>query len=104
MPDEFQAVGIVIAALAAIGGFVATVFRFMDRMNKPVQAINEAIEAINKTLDRVDTAVQLLNQAVGALNEKNDIVSHRLNEHGRQIDELKIDLATIKERVSGNAS
>lgn len=102
--DEYQAIGIVIAAFVAIGGFVAIVFRFMDRMNKPVQAINKAIEAINKTLDRLDTAVQLLNQAVAALNKENDIVTHRLNEHGRQIDELKIDVATIKERVGSNGS
>ena len=104
MPNEYEIVGLVIAAITAIGGVVAIVFRFIDRINKPVAALNEAIKAITHTLEQVDTAVQLLNQAVTALNEKNGIVSERLAEHGRQIDALKVEMATIKERVSGIGS
>lgn len=89
-----EMVGWIVAAVAAIGAFTAVIFRFIDRINKPIIALNEAINAMR-------ISVQLLNQAVTSLNEKNENIERRLNEHGKQIDKIQIDIATIKERVRG---
>lgn len=89
-----EMVGWIIAAVAAIGAFTAVIFRFIDRINKPIVALNDAINAMR-------ISVQLLNQAVTSLNEKNESIERRLGEHGRQIDKIQIDIATIKERVRG---
>lgn len=90
-----ELVGWIIAAVAAIGAFTAVIFRFIDRINKPIIALNEAVNAMK-------TSVELLNQAVRALKADNEIIARRVSEHGRQIDSLKIDVATIKERVRGD--
>lgn len=89
-----ELVGWIIAAVAAIGAFTAVIFRFIDRINKPIEALKEAVNAMR-------VSVQLLNQAVNALKESNETIERRVAEHGRQIDEMKIDLATIKERIKG---
>lgn len=89
-----EMVGWIIAAVAAIGAFTAVIFRFIDRINKPIEALKEAVNAMR-------LSVQLLNQAVSALKENNESIERRVGEHGRQIDKMQIDIATIKERVKG---
>ena len=91
----YEMAGWIIAAVAAIGAFTAVIFRFIDRINKPIIALNEAINAMR-------ISVQLLNQAVTSLNEKNESIERRLADHGKQIDKIQIDIATIKERVRGD--
>ena len=87
-----EMVGWIIAAVAAIGAFTAVIFRFIDRINKPIEALKEAVNAMR-------LSVQLLNQAVSMLKENNESIERRVGEHGQQIDKMRIDIATIKERV-----
>ena len=89
-----EIVGLIIAAVASIGAFTAVIFRFIDRINKPIEALKEAVNAMR-------ISVQLLNQAVSALKESNETIERRVGEHGRQIDKIQIELATIKERMKG---
>lgn len=89
-----EMVGWIIAAVGAIGAFTAVIFRFIDRINKPIEALKEAVNAMR-------ISVQLLNQAVAALKENNETIERRVTEHGRQIDGIRLEIAAIKEQIKG---
>lgn len=91
----YEIVGWILAAVVSIGAFTAVIFRFIDRINKPIEALKDAVDAMRIT-------VELLNQAVSALKANNETIERRVSEHGKQIDELRTDVATIKERVRGD--
>jgi hypothetical protein len=79
--NEMQILGYVITALITLGSFIAIIMKF-------IQPVNELRIMIQKLNDAIDNFVK-----EGVRRD------HRLDQHGRDIDELKGDVNTLKTKM-----
>ena len=78
---ETEILGYVLLALITISGFIVAI----NKMTKPINDLR--------------IVVQELKDCIKALKETNTTQNARLEEHGKQIDKLKIDLKELKTKV-----
>lgn len=80
--DEAQFLGYLVMAIITLGGFVAVIMKI-------TQPIND-----------LRVVVQELRDCINTLKTDNATQNRRLDEHGRDIDSLKIDVETLKTRMN----
>lgn len=79
--DEMQFVGYLVSAVITLGGFVAVIMKI-------TQPIND-----------LRVVVQELKDCITTLKNDNSTQNRRLDEHGRDIDNLKIQVGTLKTKI-----
>lgn len=79
--DEMQFVGYLVSAVITLGGFVAVIMKI-------TQPIND-----------LRVVVQELKDCITTLKNDNSTQNRRLDEHGRDIDDLKIQVGNLKTKV-----
>lgn len=79
--DEAQFLGYLVMAIITLGGFVAVIMRI-------TQPIND-----------LRIVVQELKDCIKTLKSDNDTQNRRLDEHGKDIDELKVKLGNLQTKV-----
>ena len=79
--DEVQFLGYLVMAIITLGGFVAVITRI-------TQPIND-----------LRVVVQELRDCITTLKNDNAIQNRRLEEHGKDIDELKLKIVNLETRV-----
>jgi chromosome segregation ATPase len=80
--DEAQFLGYLVMAIITLGGFVAVIMKI-------TQPIND-----------LRVVVQELRDCINTLKTDNATQNRRLDEHGRDIDALKLDVETLKTRMN----
>lgn len=79
--DEAQFLGYLVMAIITLGGFVAVIMRI-------TQPIND-----------LRIVVQELKDCIKTLKSDNDTQNRRLDEHGKEIDDLKVRLGNLTTKV-----
>ncbi len=79
--DETQFLGYLVMAIITLGGFVAVIMRI-------TQPIND-----------LRIVVQELKDCIKTLKSDNDIQNRRIDEHGKEIDDLKVKLGNLQTKV-----
>ena len=79
--DEAQFLGMLIPALSVLIGFIAIIIK------------------INQPINDLRVVVQELKDCISSLKTDNAIQNRRLDEHGKEIDQLKLDVQDIKTKV-----
>ena len=80
--DEAQFLGYLVMAIITLGGFVAVIMKI-------TQPIND-----------LRVVVQELKDCINTLKTDNATQNRRLDEHGKDIDDLKIKMGTLETRVN----
>ena len=79
--NELQMVGLLVAAVVTLGGFIAVIVKF-------TQPINDLRVVIQKLNDNIDT-----------LRNDNTQQTKRIDKHGEQIDKLDHRVGTLETRM-----
>ena len=79
--EEAQLIGYAVLAVITLGSFVVVIQRF-------TQPINE-----------LKVVIQELKDCIKDIRKDNDIQNKRLEEHGKQIDDLKVKVGNLETRV-----
>lgn len=79
--DEAQFLGYLVMAIITLGGFVAIIMKI-------TQPIND-----------LRVVVQELRDCINTLKTDNATQNRRLDEHGKEIDEIKIKLTNLQTKV-----
>jgi len=79
--DEAQFLGYLVMAIITLGGFVAVIMKI-------TQPIND-----------LRVVVQELRDCINTLKTDNATQNRRLDEHGRDIDNLKIEVVNLKTKM-----
>lgn len=79
--DEVQFLGYLVLAIITLGGFVAVIMKI-------TQPIND-----------LRVVVQELRDCINTLKNDNATQNKRLDEHGKDIDALKIEVGNLKTKV-----
>ena len=79
--DEVQFLGYLVMAIITLGGFVAVIMKI-------TQPIND-----------LRVVVQELRDCINTLKNDNATQNKRLDEHGKDIDALKVELGNLKTKV-----
>lgn len=80
--DEVQFLGYLVMAIITLGGFVAVIMKI-------TQPIND-----------LRVVVQELRDCITTLKNDNATQNRRLDEHGKAIDDLKIEVGKLTTRVN----
>lgn len=80
--DEAQFLGYLVMAMITLGGFVAVIMKI-------TQPIND-----------LRVVVQELRDCITTLKTDNATQNRRLDEHGKEIDNIKVKLGNLETRVS----
>ena len=79
--DEAQFLGYLVMAIVTLGGFVAVI-------TKITQPIND-----------LRVVVQELRDCINTLKTDNTAQNRRLDEHGKEIDDIKVKLGSLETKV-----
>lgn len=79
--DEVQFLGSLIPALSVLGGFIAVIVK------------------INQPINDLRVIVQELRDCIASLKCDNTTQNRRLDAHGKEIDQLKLDVQDIKTKI-----
>ena len=80
--DEAQFLGYLVMAIITLGGFIAVV-------QKITQPIND-----------LRVVVQELKDCITSLKNDNSTQNRRLDEHGKEIDTLKVEVGELRTKMS----
>ena len=80
--EEAQFLGYLVMAIITLGGFVAV------------------IQKINQPINDLRLVVQELKDCIVALRSDNETQNKRLDEHGREIDDLKVRMENLKTKMA----
>lgn len=79
--DEAQFLGYLVMAIITLGGFVAVIMKI-------TQPIND-----------LRVVVQELRDCINTLKTDNTTQNKRLDEHGKDIDDLKVKVGTLETKI-----
>ena len=79
--NELQMVGLLVAAVVTLGGFIAVIVKF-------TQPIND-----------LRVVIQKLNDNIGTLRNDNTQQTKRIDKHGEQIDKLDHRVGTLETKM-----
>lgn len=79
--DEAQMIGYVVLVVITLGSFIAVVQRF-------TQPIND-----------LKVVIQELRDCINVLKNDNETQNRRITEHGKDIDQLKMDVGELKTKM-----
>ena len=80
--EEAQFLGYLVMAIITLGGFVAV------------------IQKINQPINDLRLVVQELKDCIISLRNDNETQNKRLDMHGKEIDELKVNMERLSTKVS----
>ena len=80
--EEAQFLGYLVMAIITLGGFVAV------------------IQKINQPINDLRLVVQELKDCIISLRNDNETQNKRLDMHGKEIDELKVNMERLNTKVS----
>ena len=80
--EEAQFLGYLVMAIITLGGFVAV------------------IQKINQPINDLRLVVQELKDCIISLRNDNETQNKRLDMHGKEIDELKVNIERLNTKVS----
>ena len=80
--EEAQFLGYLVMAIITLGGFVAV------------------IQKINQPINDLRVVVQELKDCIVSLKQDNENQNKRLDLHGKEIDELKVNVENLKTKMA----
>lgn len=79
--SEAQLLGSLIPALSVLAGFIAVIIK------------------INQPINDLRVVVQELKDCIASLKNDNAIQNRRLDSHGRELDQIKLDIQELKTKI-----